>query len=113
MILKLIIFLQIFIITQKKNKINKIENIKNETNYFFNSENKIGFITSKNLLDDYTQFYDLIYEYKTDCISLNFTYNRTFYDAGNLEPSKSLSFLVKIIPFTELGVSNISNVLGN
>ena len=97
----------------EENKINKIENIKNETNYFFNNENKIGFVTSKNLLDDYTQFYDLIYEYNTDCISLNFTYNRTFYDAGNLEPSKSLSFLVKIIPFTELGVSNISKVLDN
>ena len=34
------------------------------------------------------------------------------YRDGNLEPNKSLSFLLKIIPFTELGVPNVGSLVG-
>ena len=95
------------------NDINNSENIKNETTFEINDQNKLGFIITKDLKEDFTQYYDLNYEYKTDCISINLKYNRTFYDVGNLEPNKSISFLVKIIPFTELGVANITSVFGN
>ena len=94
-------------------EINNSENIKNETKYFIDDKNKIGFSASKDLKEDFTQYYDVNYEYKNDCISVNLTYNKTFYEAGNLEPNKSISFLIKIIPFTELGVANISSVFGN
>tara|TARA_B100000886_G_scaffold319599_1_gene260469 strand:+ start:2224 stop:4617 length:2394 start_codon:yes stop_codon:yes gene_type:complete len=95
------------------NDINSSENIKNESTFEINDQNKLGFIITKDLKEDFTQYYDLNYEYKTDCISINLKYNRTFYDVGNLEPNKSISFLVKIIPFTELGVANITSVFGN
>ena len=44
---------------------------------------------------------------------MNFNYNKTFYRDGNLEPNRSLSFLIKIIPFTELGVKNIESFIEN
>ena len=44
---------------------------------------------------------------------MSINYNKTFYSDGNLEPNKSISFLIKIIPFTELGVNNIEKVMGN
>ena len=66
---------------------------------------------NKDLKDDFTQYYNLIYTYETDCISMNFNYNKTFYRDGSLEPNRSLSFLIKIIPFTELGVKNIENLI--
>ena len=50
----------------------------------------------------------MILHNETDCISLNLNYNNTFSRDGNLEPNKSLSFLLKIIPFTELGVPNLN-----
>ena len=50
---------------------------------------------------------------KLTVLSINFNYNKSFYSDGNLEPNKSLSFLIKIIPFTELGVSNIGNIINN
>ena len=84
---------------------------KNNTTINFNKENKLSFETSKDLKDDFTEYYDLIYEYKTDCISINFNYNKSFYRDGNLEPNKSLSFLIKIIPFTEFGVPNIGKII--
>ena len=90
------------------NDLDKVENIKNKSIYKFDEENKFTFEISKDLNDDFTQYYDLIYTYETDCISLNLNYNNTFSRDGNLEPNKSLSFLLKIIPFTELGVPNLN-----
>ena len=80
------------------------ENLKNLTSVLFNKENKLSFETNKDLKDDFTQYYNLIYSLNWLYL-INFNYNKTFRD-GNLEPNK-LSFLVKIIPFTELGVPNM------
>ena len=78
-----------------------------------NNENNLVFNASKNLRDDFTEYYNLAYEYETDCISLNFNYKRTFYRDGNLEPNNTLSFLIRIIPFTELGVPNVGSMIKN
>ena len=90
------------------NDLNEVENVKNKSSYIFNKENKFSFEISKDLEDDFTQYYNLIYTYKTDCISINLNYNNTFSRDGALEPNKSLAFLLKIIPFTELGVPNLN-----
>ena len=83
------------------------ESIKNKSELKFNNENKLSFEISKDLTQNFTQYYDLIFTHQTDCISLNLSFNRSFYSDGSLEPNQSLSFLVKIIPFTELGVTNL------
>ena len=88
------------------------ESIINKSSYNFDSENRLSFETTKNLKDDFTEYYDLIYTYMTDCLSINLNYNKSFYRDGNLEPNKSLSFLLKIIPFTELGVPNVGSLVG-
>ena len=54
-----------------------------------------------------------MYSHETDCISFNLNYNKSFYRDGILEPTKSLSFLIKIIPFTELGVPNLGELINN
>ena len=95
------------------NDLEEKENLKNNTSFHLDEENIIKFEIAKDLQDDFTQYYDLIYEYKTDCISLNLKYNKSFYSDGNLEPNSNLTFLVKIIPFTELGVPNVTNIIGN
>ena len=63
--------------------------------------------------DNFTPYYTIEYEYLTDCLSINFNYNKTFYSDGNLEPDQTLSFLIKIIPFTELGVENVGTIINN
>jgi len=95
------------------NDIGNKENIKNFSKYKLDKDNKISFEMNKDLKNDFTQYYNLIYTYETDCVSMNFNYNKTFYRDGNLEPNRSLSFLIKIIPFTELGVKNIENFIEN
>ena len=88
------------------------ENITNNTIFNVNNENNLEFSTAKNLRDNFTQYYNLIYSYNTDCLSINLNYNKSFYSDGSLEPDETLSFLVKIIPFTEIGVSNFGNFIG-
>ena len=95
------------------NDLGNKETIRSKSDFNINNQHKIGFDISKDLRDDFTQYYDLVYEYKNDCLSLSLNYNKSFYRDGNLEPNKSLSFLIKIIPFTELGVSNVGNVIKN
>ena len=87
------------------------ENVTNKTIFNIDTENSIEFSTAEDLRDNFTQYYNLIYGYNTDCLSINFNYNKTFYSDGSLEPDESLSFLIKIIPFTELGVSNFGNII--
>ena len=87
------------------------ETIQNNSDFIINEQNKFSFNLAKNLQEDFTQYYDFIYEYINDCISLSLNYNKSFYKDGNLEPNKSISFLIKIIPFTDLGVSNIGNII--
>ena len=87
------------------------ESLINKTIFNIDNENSIEFSTAEDLKEDFTQYYNLIYGYNTDCLSINFNYNKTFYSDGSLEPDESLSFLIKIIPFTELGVSNFGNII--
>ena len=69
------------------------------------------FEISKDLKDNFTQYYDLTYKYETDCLSLNLNFNKSFFRDGSLEPNQSISFLLKIIPFTELGVKNLEGLI--
>ena len=93
------------------NDLGNNETISNSTSINFGNENSFEFNTTKDLIDDFTEYYNLIYSYQTDCLSINFNYNKSFYRDGSLEPNESLSFLIKIIPFTELGVPNLGKLI--
>ena len=102
-------FITNFSYYSEDNDIGNKENFKNTSKFIIDDENKISFEITKDLKEDFTQYYDLIYTYQTDCLAIDFNYNKSFYRDGNLKPNNSLSFLIKIIPFTELGVQNISS----
>ena len=95
------------------NDLPNVETIKNSNKFYYDNENSLGFEVSKDLSNNFTQYYNLMYSHETDCISFNLNYNKSFYRDGILEPTKSLSFLIKIIPFTELGVPNLGELINN
>ena len=83
------------------------EIIKNDTSYKFTDEHTINFNTTKDLKDDFTQFYKLSYEYETDCLLASFEYQKKFFRDGGLVPDESLVFLIKFIPFVDIrGAAN-------
>ena len=73
----------------------------NETLLQF-GENTFKFNTTKNLQTDFTEYYNLIYTYETDCLSASLQYNKKFYRDQDLVPDETLMFTVKFIPFVEL-----------
>ena len=89
------------------------ENINNSTTLLLNRDNMLKFKTSRNLRDNFTEYYDLVYEYFTDCLSIYLTYNKSFYRDGSLKPNEQIFFGVKIIPFTEIGVENVEDLIAN
>ena len=95
-------FQTIFNYLSKDNEIGNAETVSNTSSYNFNKENKISFDAVKNLKTDFTEYYNLTYQYQTDCLTTSVKYTKKFYEDGNLLPDKSLLFYIRFIPFAEL-----------
>jgi len=89
------------------------EVISNTTKYSFNSENSLQFQTSKDLKNDFTEYYNLIYAYETDCLIASLEFNKKFYRDGSLVPNKSLLFTIRFIPFVDLKPYNFNSLVNN
>ena len=77
------------------------EIISNSSKIKLDKEKSLRFNIAKDLNRDFTEYYDLIYEYETDCLKASIEYNKKFYRDGNLQPEKSLFLTLKFIPFAE------------
>ena len=51
---------------------------------------------------DLTEYYDLIYEYKNDCLVAGLKYNKTYYKDRDLEPTEDFMFSIKLVPLTSI-----------
>ncbi len=74
--------------------------LENVTTFNFDKQNFISFKTRKNREIDLTEYYDLIYEYKNDCITAGIKYNKTYYQDRDLEPTEDFMFSIKLVPIT-------------
>ena len=74
--------------------------LSNQTTYTFNDHNFITFKTRRNRKINFTEYYDLIYEYKNDCLVANIKYNKKFYSDRDLKPNENLLFSITFYPFT-------------
>ncbi len=101
-------FITNFNFLSEDGEIGNNEVISNTTTYKFNSENSLQFQTSKDLKNDFTEYYNLIYTYETDCLIASAEYGKKFYRDGSLVPDKSLLFTIRFIPFAELKPSAAS-----
>jgi LPS-assembly protein len=72
--------------------------IENKTKYKINNENYLSFSTRRNRKLNLTEYYDLIYEYKNDCLTAAVRYKKNYYNDGDIKPVEDLFFSVTIIP---------------
>ena len=82
--------------------------IENTTEYKFNEENSISFNTRRNQKIDLTEYYDLVYEYKTDCLIAGVKYKKNYYKDADIKPVEELYFSITIIPFYTFSPDKIS-----
>ena len=85
------------------------EIISNTTTLNFNDENSLAFKTNKNLKNDFTEYYNLIYSYETDCFKASLEYNKKFYRDAKLLPEKSLLLYIRFIPFVDLAPASFNS----
>ena len=76
--------------------------LENITRFNFDEKNFISFKTRENREIDLTEYYDLIYEYKNDCLVAGIRYNKTYYKDRDLEPTEDYMFTIKLIPLSSV-----------
>mgnify|MGYP003327192037 FL=1 len=76
--------------------------LENTTSFNFDDQNFVTFRTRKNREIDLTEYYDLIYEYKNDCLVAGLKYKKTYYSDRDLEPSEDFMLSITLIPMTSL-----------
>jgi LPS-assembly protein len=75
--------------------------IQNSTKFQFNEDNSLSFNTRRNRRISLTEYYDLVYEYKNDCLVAGVKYKKTYYQDRDLIPSEDLLFSITLFPLTK------------
>ena len=73
--------------------------LKNTTQYVINDSNNLLFSTRINKKTDLTEYYNLMYQYKNDCLAASIEYNKDYYEDSDITPEESIFFKLTIIPF--------------
>ena len=95
-------FVTSFEFLEEDNYLSQNSYLTNKTKFSFDSSNSIAFGTSKNLDQNITNYYNLIYEYENDCLTAAIEYNKSYYQDGDIKPEENLMFSIKIIPFGKI-----------
>ena len=74
--------------------------IANTIAYNFDDKNIIKFATRRNRKINLTEYYDLVYEYKNDCLTAGIKYKKSYYSDGDLKPTENLLFTISLFPLT-------------
>ncbi len=91
-------FITTFNYIEENGPIGSANILENVTKFNFDEQNFISFRTRENREIDLTEYYDLIYEYKNDCLTASIKYNKTYYKDRDLQPSEDFMFIIKLIP---------------
>ena len=88
-------------------KLGDSNSLGNSTKFKFNDFSSIKFSTRRNRKINLTEYYNLAYEYRNDCLIAGLRYNKKFYSDRDLKPSENMFFTITIIPLTTFDQSNI------
>ena len=90
--------------TQGKNSF-----LSNTTSYNVNDSNSLTFETRENKKTKLTEFYNLIYQYRNDCLIAAIEYNKNYYTDNDLKPSENIFLKLTIIPFGKTSSPDLIN----
>ena len=85
---------------EKNGFIGSTNSLENKTTLNFKNKNYLTFQTRRNRKINLTEYYDLVYEYKNDCLTAGIKYKKSYYEDRELKPSEDLFFTVTIIPLS-------------
>ncbi|WP_435095682.1 organic solvent tolerance protein [Candidatus Pelagibacter bacterium nBUS_27] len=93
-------FVTTFNFIEERNEIGSTHSLSNSTEFKINDNNSLKFSTRRNKEINLTEYYDLSYEYKNDCLTAALKFNKVFYKDNDLKPSEDLFFSITLVPLT-------------
>ena len=84
--------LQNLILLKKAESMGSKNTLENSVVYEFNENNFLSFKTRRNRKINLTEYYDLVYEYKIDCLTAGLKYNKTYYEDRDLKQTENIYF---------------------
>ena len=95
-------FVTKFNFLEENNNLGSANFLENTTKYNINNQNSVSFKTRRNRKINLTEYYDLVYEYKNDCLTAGIQFNKTYYEDRDLKPSENLMFRISFYPLTSI-----------
>ncbi len=92
-------FVTSFEFMEESNDVGNESFFSNEISYELNENKFLRFRTRKNKKTDLTEYYNLIYQYKMDCLTAGIEYKKDYYEDGDIKPKESLFFSITLMPF--------------
>jgi len=102
-------FVTTFDYLNENNSLDKISYLTNTSKYNFNEMNSIKYSTRENKSSSLTEYYNLIYEYKNDCLAASIEYNKDYYNDRDIKPEENIFLKLTIIPFGETSSPNLKD----
>ena len=91
----------------ENNSLEKNSYLLNQTSYEFDEHNNISFSTRHNKKINLTEYYNLIYQYKTDCLKASLEYNKDYYSDRDIKPDESIFFRLTFVPLGQTSSPNL------
>jgi len=92
-------FITKFEFLEENNFVGQESFISNETKLDFNKNTELVFKTRKNKKTNLREYYNLIYQFKMDCLTAGIEYNKNYYSDGLIKPDESVKFTITFMPF--------------
>ena len=93
-------FVTSFNFIEQRNELGSTHLISNSTEYQVSENTSLKFSTRRNKEINLTEYYNLSYEYKNDCLTAALKFNKSFYKDKDLVPTEDLFFSITLIPLT-------------
>ena len=90
---------------EKTNSLNE-SFTSNSSSFEIDENNSVDFNVRRNNEKSATEFYNLIYNYKNDCLVASIKFNKEFYKDSDLKPEKEIFFKLSLIPFGGVTTEN-------
>ena len=102
-------FVTTFDYLNENNTLEKNSYLSNKSNINIDKFNSFAFSTRKNKTKDLTEYYNLMYQYKNDCLAASVEYNKDFYSDREIKPDESIFFKLTFIPLGEAASPNLKD----
>ena len=100
-------FVTSFEFLQEDDEVGSESYLINEATYNFSDSYSLRYRTRRNEKTDFTEFYNIIYEYKNDCLTASIQYNKDYYSDNELKPTEEIFFAISIVPLTTLNTPSV------